>query len=55
MRSRSLGVYRDKYKPDRMVRISARNFGTGEVESIPLYEAGLPAEELAALREGSSE
>lgn len=28
-RSRSLGVYRKKYRPDRVVRVSARNFGTG--------------------------
>lgn len=48
VRSRSLGVYREKYDPDRIVRISARNFGTGDVESIPLYAAGCLADELAA-------
>ncbi|WP_162148297.1 DUF4143 domain-containing protein [Olsenella uli] len=36
-RSRSLGVYREKYRPNRVVRVSARDFGTGDVESIPLY------------------
>ncbi len=48
-------MYRDKYEPDRVARISARNIGTGEVESIPLYAADLPAEELAALRKDSGE
>lgn len=48
VRSRSLGVYRKKYEPDRAVRVSARNFGTGEVESIPLYAVGCLADELAA-------
>lgn len=50
VRSRSLWVYRDKYRPDRVVRISARNFGAGEVESIPLYAVGCLADELAARR-----
>ena len=48
VRSRSLGVYREKYEPTRSVRISARNFGEGEVESVPLYAAGCLADELAA-------
>ena len=48
VRSRSLGVYRDKYAPDRMVRVSARNFGAGEIESIPLYAVGCLADELSA-------
>lgn len=47
VRSRSLGVYRDKYRPDRVVRVSARNFGAGEIESIPLYAVGCLADELA--------
>lgn len=50
VRSRSLGVYRDKYSPDRAIRLSARNFGDGDVESIPLYAAGCLADELAASR-----
>ena len=48
VRSKSLGVYRGKYEPDRAVRVSARNFGTGDVESIPLYAVGCLADELAA-------
>nr|WP_314784430.1 AAA family ATPase [Olsenella uli] len=52
-RSRSLGVYRKKYRPDRVVRVSARDFGTGDVESIPLYAVGCLADGLA-LAQGSS-
>ena len=52
-RSRSLGVYREKYRPDRVVRVSARDFGTGDVESIPLYAVGCLADGLA-LAQGSS-
>ena len=47
VRSRSLGVYRDKYHPDRVVRVSARNFGAGEIDSVPLYAVGCLADELA--------
>ena len=50
VRSKSLGVYREKYGPDRVVRISARNFGDGDVESVPLYAVGCLADELAAKR-----
>lgn len=52
-RSRSLGVYREKYRPNRVVRVSARDFGTGDVESIPLYAVGCLADGLA-LAQGSS-
>ena len=54
VRSRSLGVYRDKYEPDRVVRVSARNFGTGDVESIPLYAVGCLADDVA-MRRGANE
>lgn len=50
VRSRSLGVYRDKYEPDRVVCVSARNFGTvltGDVEGIPLYAVGCLADDVA--------
>lgn len=47
VRSRSLGVYRDKYHPDRSVKVSARNFGSGEIESVPLYAAGCLADDLS--------
>ena len=50
VRAKSLGVYREKYGPDRVVRISARNFGDGDVESVPLYAVGCLADELAAKR-----
>ena len=50
VRSRSLGVYREKYGPDRVVRISARNYGDGGVESVPLNAVGCLADELAAKR-----
>lgn len=40
VRSRSLAVYREKYEPERCVRLSTRNFGSeGDVESVPLYAA----------------
>lgn len=54
VRSRSLGVYRDTYEPDRVVRVSARNFGTGDVESIPLYAVGCLADDVA-MRRGANE
>lgn len=54
VRSRSLGVYRDKYEPDRVVRVSACNFGTGDVESIPLYAVGCLADDVA-MRRGANE
>lgn len=47
VRSRSLGVYRDKYHPNRSVRVSARNFGLGEIESVPLYAAGCLADDVS--------
>ena len=50
VRSKSIGVYREKYGPDRVVRSSARNFGDGDVESVPLYAVGCLADELAAKR-----
>lgn len=53
VRSRSLGVYREKYHPDRVVRVSARNFGTGDVESIPLYAVGCLADGLALAQDSS--
>ena len=48
VRSRSLGVYKDRYEPDRVVRLSAKNFGFGVVESIPLYAAGCLADDLVS-------
>lgn len=55
VRSKSLKVYQQRYEPVRSVRISARNFGAGEVESIPLYAAECLAEELVRAREGGVE
>ncbi len=55
VRSRSLGVYREKYGPTRSVRLSARNFGPGEVESVPLYAAGCLADDLAMQCGGTAE
>lgn len=38
VRSKSLGVYIEKYKPAYAIRISARNFGiAGGIKSVPLY------------------
>ncbi len=38
VRSKSLAVYREKYKPAYSIRISARNFGMdGQIRSVPLY------------------
>lgn len=54
VRSMSLGVYRDKYEPDRVVRVSARNFDTGDVEGIPLYAVGCLADDVA-MRRGANE
>lgn len=40
VRSKSLGVYRSKYAPDEIIRISTRNFGIENgIKSIPLYAA----------------
>lgn len=40
VRSRSLGIYCEKYEPTRALRLSTRNFGyDGLVKSIPLYAA----------------
>jgi predicted AAA+ superfamily ATPase len=40
VRSKSLGIYRDRYKPPYAIRISARNFGfENGIKSIPLYAA----------------
>lgn len=40
VRSKSLGVYRSKYEPDEVIRISTRNFGIENgIKSIPLYAA----------------
>lgn len=37
-RSRSLSVYRDRYKPQMAVRVSSRNFGfENGIKSVPLY------------------
>ena len=51
VRSRSLSAYAEKFGPARMVRVSAKNFGSGKVESIPLYAAGLLADEVASSKE----
>jgi len=41
-KSKSLDVYRNKYKPDYSIRISGRNFGhENGIKSIPLYAAFL--------------
>jgi predicted AAA+ superfamily ATPase len=38
IKSRSLSVYRQIYKPDYVIRISARNFGyENAIKSVPLY------------------
>lgn len=38
VKSRSLAVYREKYRPAYSIRISARNFGmTDQIKSVPLY------------------
>ncbi len=40
VRSKSLSVYREKYKPARAIRLSEKNFGfEGGIKSIPLYAA----------------
>lgn len=40
VRSRSLSVYREKYEPAHVLRLSTRNFGLSEgIESVPLYAA----------------
>ena len=51
VRSRSLSAYAEKFGPTRMIRVSAKNFGSGKVESIPLYAAGLLADEIASSKE----
>ena len=41
-RSKSLGVYIEKYRPPYSIRLSARNFGfENGIKSIPLYAAFL--------------
>lgn len=38
IKSRSLSVYREKYKPAYLIRISAKNFGfENNIKSVPLY------------------
>jgi len=38
VRSKSLNVYREKYKPDYLIRVSPKNFGfENKIKSIPLY------------------
>ena len=42
VRSRSLGVFCEKYQPDYAIRLSTRNFGfENGIKSIPLYAAHL--------------
>ena len=37
-RSRSLGVYVERYKPQYSIRVSQRNFGfENNIKSVPLY------------------
>ena len=50
VRSKSLGIYMDKYEPSRAIRVSPKNIGEGNVESIPLYAVGCLADELASRR-----
>ncbi|KAB8287123.1 ATPase [Bifidobacterium ramosum] len=39
-RSRSLSVYRDRYRPDEAIRLSTKNFGIDNgIHSVPLYAA----------------
>jgi len=38
VKSRSLQVYMEKYRPNYAIRISAKNFGFAEgIKSVPLY------------------
>lgn len=38
VKSKSLSVYREKYKPEYSIRISARNFGMADgIKAVPLY------------------
>jgi len=38
VRSKSLGVYIEKYKPEYAIRISAKNFNfANSIKSVPLY------------------
>ncbi|MDR2775125.1 MAG: DUF4143 domain-containing protein [Tannerella sp.] len=40
VKSKSLGVYVEKYRPEYAIRISARNFGfANNIKSVPLYAA----------------
>ncbi|MDF7640833.1 ATP-binding protein [Bifidobacterium sp. ESL0784] len=40
VRSRSLRAYQDKYQPQRLIRLSTKNFGREkDIESVPLYAA----------------
>ena len=55
VQSKSLNAYGAKYETRRMVRISAKNFGEGKVESIPLYAAGCLADDIAASKSNAWE
>lgn len=46
VRSRSLSVYCERYEPSRAVRVSPKNFGMGNVESVPLYAVGCLADDV---------
>jgi hypothetical protein len=40
VRSHSLGVYMEKYKPPYAIRLSSKNFGfANSIKSVPLYAA----------------
>lgn len=54
VKSKSLSVYRNKYEPKRVIRVSPRNFGEGDVESIPLYAVGCLADDVAESANESS-
>ena len=41
-KSKSLGTYKEKYKPEYSIRLSAKNFGfENNIKAIPLYAAYL--------------
>ncbi|MBN4062960.1 DUF4143 domain-containing protein, partial [Alkaliphilus sp. AH-315-G20] len=41
-KSKSLGVYRQKYNPDYSIKISGKNFGfVNKIKSVPLYATHL--------------
>ncbi|HQE69964.1 MAG TPA: DUF4143 domain-containing protein, partial [Atopobiaceae bacterium] len=46
VRSRSLSAYCERYEPSRAVRVSPKNFGMGNVESVPLYAVGCLADDV---------